>query len=383
MSERLLQLGVPAMPLEGGASGIGVYIRQQIKALSHSQDIKLTVFGFDSEREILDLDSQTRFVAVPEVYKGVTGNLFWHTSILPVQALLHRLNVLFLPAGNRRMSPEAPLGRYKVIATVHDLAPFHMPEKYGKSRTLYVTRWLPRMWRQATKIISVSDATRNDLLMHAGVDSKRISVVHNGVDHSAFQPRNKSEARQRLSGKLDLPEPFILYVARLEHPGKNHVGLLRGYARLLQQHPDLSHHLVFCGKDWNGAADIYREVKQLGLSSRVRFCGMVSDELLPYVYNASDLLAFPSLFEGFGIPAIEAMASGIPVVASNRTSLPEVVGDAGRLFDPQDERSIATALEIGLFDEDFRKAAKKNGPERAASFSWQRSTQETLRILMQ
>ncbi len=150
-----------------------------------------------------------------------------------------------------------------------------------------------------------------------------------------------------------------------------------------KQRPDLAHHLVFCGGDWIGADIIRQAVDALNLNDYVHFTGFVPAEMLKYLYSGADLFAFPSLFEGFGIPAIEAMAAGTPIVAAKRASLPEIIGDAGWLFEPTDHSSISDALEKGLFDRDFRESSARRGPLRASAFSWRKSADETVDVLKQ
>ena len=169
-----------------------------------------------------------------------------------------------------------------------------------------------------------------------------------------------------------LPRDFLLYIARLEHPGKNHVRLLEAFAELqgLAHRP---YNLVLVGGRWNGAEVIEAKVKELGMEKQVIFPGFVPDETLPLLYAAADLLVFPSLYEGFGIPLLEAMASGTPVCASNISSIPEVVGDAGLLFDPMEPTAIAVAMHRLLEDQVLRDRFIARGLARAKNFTWDRS----------
>jgi len=375
-------IGICAVPLEGGKSGIGVYIIKIVKHISQREDIRLTIFGFESERNLLEIGNRVEFVRIPEIYKGLAAGLVWHLSILPLLALVHRLDVLFLPAGNRRMSLRPPLAPYRLLATVHDLAQFYMPQKYDRLRTMYVTKLLPAMWKQADALLSVSHSTKRDLVEKIGIDASKISVVWNGVEHENFRIMPKDEARRILLQHYALPESYILYVSRLEHPGKNHVGLLRAYARLRERRPDMKQHLLFCGSDWNGAEEVHAEIMRLNLRDYVHTTGFIEQNLLPYYYCAADLMAFPSLFEGFGIPLIEAMAAGLPVVSSDRASLPEVLGEVGLTFNPEDPHEMSVVLEKGLFDDEFRRRAVSEGPKRAAGFSWKISADETAEVLM-
>jgi glycosyltransferase involved in cell wall biosynthesis len=181
---------------------------------------------------------------------------------------------------------------------------------------------------------------------------------------------------------LGIPPDFILYIARLEHPGKNHVRLLEAFARL-RADTGLPHKLVLVGSRWNGAEVIEARVRELGLTDAVILPGFVANETLPVLYAAADILVFPSLFEGFGIPLLEAMASGTPVCASDISSIPEVVGDAGLLFDPLDPAAIANALGRILGEPALRAELVARGLARAPLFSWDIAAAAVLEELRQ
>jgi glycosyltransferase involved in cell wall biosynthesis len=233
----------------------------------------------------------------------------------------------------------------------------------------YIMRVLPRMMRRLTRVISVSESTRRDLASFARVDPGRIRVIHNGADLDRFSPRDRDAAKAAVADALGLPPDFLLYIARLEHPGKNHVRLLEAFAAL-KRDTDLPHKLVLVGSRWNGAELIEAKVGELGLQSEVVFPGFVPNETLADLYAAADVFVFPSLFEGFGIPVLEAMACGTPVCASNVSSLPEVVGEAGLLFDPNEPNEIADAMRRLLTDPSLRAGLVQRGLAQAGRFTW-------------
>lgn len=373
--EHQIRVGVPAMPLDGGASGIGVYCVKLLQHLSRREDLELVVFGFECEQHLLNLGTSARFVPVPEKWMGVLPNILWHSTMLPVLCARHRVDVLWLPAGNRRMTPGVP-HVYTTLATVHDLAQFNLSNKYDVFRMYYVTRVLPLLWKATPGLVAVSQSTADDLVTHTSIEAERMAVIYNGVDSGTFLPQSPETARGRLLSTYDLPSKYMIYVARIEHPGKNHVNLLRALRLLYDQNPELPHDLVLCGKNWNGAEMVHSEIERLGLEERVHCLGFVDEAHLPDLYSASDLMVFPSLYEGFGIPIIEAMAAGIPVVSSNRASLPEVVGDVGLLFDPLDPEAIVEKIRTALLDAGFRQRAAEQGPIRAKRFSWERCADE-------
>jgi Glycosyltransferase len=220
-------------------------------------------------------------------------------------------------------------------------------------------------------IITVSENTKKDLLHFIGVDPRKVKVVYNGVDHELFKPRDKFEARRRLG--LPLDRPIILNVGS-EEPRKNIPILLNSFKELLNSNPNAL--LVRVGKR---TAQIEKLIRKLDLSGEVLYCRASQDELALY-YNAADLLCFPSYYEGFGNPPLEAMASGLPVIASNRASIPEVVGDAGILLDPFDVEGFAYWMYEMLTNEDLRARFYETGYKRSLNFSWEKCARETLEV---
>ena len=233
--------------------------------------------------------------------------------------------------------------------------------------------------RRLDRVISVSEATRRDLERYAGVEHEIIDVVYNGADLEHFKHHDKKPATQRVQQKYNINAPYILYTARLEHPGKNHVRLLEAFANLKRKR-EIPHYLVLAGSPWFGAEAIYAATHKLGISEYVIFAGFVPNEELPDLYAGADMFAFPSLFEGFGIPLLEAMASGTPVVASNVASIPEVVQDAGLLFKPTRIEEIQDAIARLAKDAELRKTLVKLGLEQSQRFSWDDSAKQVWEI---
>jgi glycosyltransferase involved in cell wall biosynthesis len=252
-----------------------------------------------------------------------------------------------------------------------------VPQKYDALRMAYIMRVLPAMMRRLDRVIAVSEATRRDLESFARVPAERIVVIHNGAEVSRFEPHQPDDAIAAMRGQLGVEGPYVLYTARLEHPGKNHVRLLEAFAELRRSQA-LPHRLVLAGGRWSGAEAIDAKVAELGLQGTVIFPGFVPNELLPALYACADLFVFPSLFEGFGIPLLEAMASGTPVCAANTSSVPEGVGDAGLLFDPTDPQAIAAAIARLLADRGLRERLVQRGLDRATHFTWDRAAAAAL-----
>jgi glycosyltransferase involved in cell wall biosynthesis len=289
----------------------------------------------------------------------------------------HNYDVMFFPAGNRRLP-----GRLScpTVGTVHDWSSLHVVGKYDAARAYYIRRVLPRLVRQLTHVITVSESSKDDIVRYAGVDPARITVIPNGVNQSAFRPFDRCDARRKVARGTGLIGPYMLYLSRIEHPGKNHVRLIRAFERFKLE-TDLPHRLVLAGSDWTRADVVHQAAQQSPYRDSIVFTGFVDTELLPALYRAADLMVFPSLYEGFGIPVAEAMASGTPVVCADRSSLPEVGGDSVRYINPDDPTSIADGMIEVLTEPAVAAALRAKGVARSRRFTWDVAAQQTAAVL--
>jgi glycosyltransferase involved in cell wall biosynthesis len=218
----------------------------------------------------------------------------------------------------------------------------------------------------------VSESTKRDLVHHYGLSPGKVDVVYNGVD-ADFRPLPPAQIAS-FRAKQGLADRFILFLGTLE-PRKNVTGLIEAYARLSPPRPPL---VLVGGKGWLYDT-VFARVEALGLSGDVHFVGYVPAEDLPLWYNAATVFVYPSLYEGFGLPPLEAMACGTPVVVSAASSLPEVVGEAGLLVDPERVEALAEAIERMIADSDLREEMRSAGLARAAGFSWEATASGTVR----
>ncbi len=264
-----------------------------------------------------------------------------------------------------------------LVVTVHDLSFVHFPETLPPAKALYL-KWLTRTSvRRAHHVIAVSESTRRDVIAWSGIPARKVSTVPNGVS-PRFRPLPPDEVRAWRE-KKGLPARFILYVGTLQ-PRKNVDTLIRAYARWRGRARTSPPPLILAGaKGWY-YEDLFRLTASLGLEEAVHFPGYIPPEELPYWYNAATLFAYPSLFEGFGLPVLEAMACGTPVVAAATSALPEVVGDGGLLLPPKDVDAWAQALASLLSDPARRDELRGRGLQRAKRFSWERTARETVAV---
>ncbi|MDH3378074.1 MAG: glycosyltransferase family 4 protein [Gammaproteobacteria bacterium] len=315
-------------------------------------------------------------VSVPEWLRNPMLNIAWHQLALPAVCGRRRFDVLFLPAASRRTPVRVPC---PTVGTVHDLTPFHMAGKYDHARMFYQTRVLPLLLKRLTRIIAISESTKRDLLEYVGVPEHRVAVVHSAADTDMFYPRNRDAAVNRVRG-YGVRAPYVIYVSRIEHPGKNHVRLIRAFESI-KASDAIPHQLVLAGADWVRADEVRHAASESPVHDHILFTGYVHGRDLPDLYCGADVLVFPSLFEGFGLPILEAMACGVPVACSNVSSMPEIAGDAAVLFDPLDVDSIAQGLLALLASEDEHASFVRKGLYRASQFSWEKTAMQTLDVI--
>lgn len=259
------------------------------------------------------------------------------------------------------------------IVTIHDVLFETHPQYFGRLfrlRSMLLMRWSAR---RAVHVFTVSDYSRGTMLQRYPVQAERVSVTHNGVDLCRFHPGPEGADLVRTLGLS--PQGYLLSVGRLE-PRKNHANLLRAYAQLGPSTVPL----VIAGQRHFSFDEVLSEIDRLGLRGRVHLLDRVGDDVLPALYRHALLFAYPTWAEGFGMPPLEAMASGVPVVTSRTTALPEVVGDAGLLVDPDDSTALAAALRRLLDEKDLRETLSNLGLAQAQRFQWQRSAQTVAQV---
>jgi glycosyltransferase involved in cell wall biosynthesis len=272
------------------------------------------------------------------------------------------------------------LGSIPVIATVHDVKYLAHPEFFtdlGRLKRRYMRFCFAQTLHRAAAVIAVSEATAQDLQRLFGVDSQRLCVIYEAAS-SQFEPA--SDGRQAAVRKeYGLKRPFILSVGE-RRPHKNHVGLIHAFA---QSHSRQAHDLAIVGQAYQDYSEPEKTAQELGVSNQVHFLTDVGSDGLVALYTAADLFVLVSLYEGFGLPILEAMACGTPVVTSSTTSSGEIAGSGGMQVNPRDTASIGDAIDQMLQNDDLRSLYAERGYERCSQFTWRRAAQETLALYNQ
>lgn len=381
---RSLRIGIDYTSAVRQRAGIGRYTRNLIWALAElDSDNLYTLFvAGGTRRDRVDKDltawpANYRIRSVPISDRWL--NILWQRFRLPlpVQWVTGRLDLFHSPDF---VLP--PVGRIPTILTVHDLSFLRVPHCFLPEFRQYLETAVARAVRRTQWILADSENTRQDLIELLAVEPERVSVLYPGVEPH-FRPMEGALELERVRIRYGLPHRFILGVGTLQ-PRKNFDGLIRAFAQLLAARghdPGFDDvYLVIVGeKGW-----MYEEVlalpQRLGVGERVRFTGFVEDADLPALYTLAEVLAFPSWYEGFGLPVLEAMACGTAVVAADNSSLPEVVGEGGLLVHAGDLQAWAEALARLLTDGDLRARLITAGREQAQHFTWEESARRLLTI---
>ena len=346
-------------------SGTENYTLRLIESLGKVDDKNRYTLYFNKLPDFFEIAKKnvsTRFIPMPYL---------WTQLRLAVECLLRPPDILFVPAHTIPLIRRPSL---KTIVTVHDLGAEFLEAYHKFPQKIYLNWSTQYVAREATKIIAVSKSTRKDLTTTLKAPASKIDVVYEGVDHSFFYPRDTKEV-ETVKMKYGLKNRYFVYVGTIQ-PRKNLARLIEAFAKLAPSKTDL----VLAGKSGWLNTEIYQAPKKFGVSDNVKFLGYVAQEDLPALYTGSVAFTLPSLYEGFGLPLIEAMACGAAVLTSNVSSLPEVSGGYALLVRPNDVNDIAYNLARLIKEEDLRWKLSAQGLEWAKNFSWEKTARETIKV---
>lgn len=378
----IIGIDVTAAVTQGG--GIGRYTRELMRALvadngdSHSYRYRL----FSARRppqlpvpEPLPQSERVTFHEAPLSARWLYRLWYRLRLPLPVQLITGHLDLFH--------SPDFVLpplrGNPPTLLTVHDLSFLHYPQTFTPALVNYLNRVVPRSVARATHVLADSQATRADLLQMWQVPPEKVTVLYSGVD-ARFRPIADQQRLQAMRRKYGLGDfPYLFSISTIQ-PRKNYQMLIQAFKPLAAHLP---HHLAIAGgKGWL-YEEVLAEVERQGLQERVHFLGFAADGDLPALYSAADLFLFPSLYEGFGLPLLEAMACGLPVLTSNSSSLPEVAGAAALQLSPHEPAAWTAAIERLLQDEQQRAQMRAAGFQQARRFTWQKAAGELRQLYHQ
>ena len=367
-----MKIGIDATPLPAQPFGAGKYIIELIRHLPlQTSAHRFVVFATPAgRRQIGELPTQNlEWVAAPDLASPL--RLVWEQIRLPALARRHGLDLLHSLHYTSPYALSCPS-----VVTFHDMTFFLFPELHTRPKRLLFPRLIRLSARRAAALIANSASTPRDAMRILGLPSDRIHVTPLGVSQ-AFRPIRDPQVLADYRSRFSLPDAFILFVGLIE-PRKNLPLLLKTHARLVERPGFPS--LVLAGKKGWGSRQVEQLIKALHLRDKVHFAGYFSDDELPIVYNLAQALVYPSTYEGFGFPPMEAMACGTPVIATDVAALAENIGPAGLLIPPLDEQALTDALQTLLNNPALQMRLSQAGIKRAAEFSWERTARLTLQI---
>jgi glycosyltransferase involved in cell wall biosynthesis len=350
-----MKIAIPAFVLDGGKSGIATYLCALVNHMPRTHEVHLFV---PKGQEEAFIHCSCALHVVHEKIQNPFGYFLWNNLVF--KHIEKDYDLVHYPC-HRRL----PLFSSRpTIATVHDIGPYFSKEKYGTLRHWYHKYLLPTRLQACNHIIAVSKSTKRDLNTHLSIPNDKISVVYSGVDRNIFRPLGQGKK-----------EPYFIYVSRIEYPNKNHVGLITAFEIFKNRNPQSRHKLIIAGADWNGADIVKKRAQESIYRTDIQFLGFVPKEKIVELYSNADLMIFPSLFEGFGLPVLEALSCGTKVIVSNTTSLKELA-EMGKLisFNPHNPMEIAYAIEAGLQEK------KRDFEPFLEHFDWNNTAKEVISI---
>ena len=371
-----MKIGINAIFLVAGeGGGIERYLRNIIKALKKlDHENEYIIFTNKDNTGTFDLGDNFTEYFTPVSARFRLMKILWEQFLLPFQVKAAGIDVLFSPGNISPLFVSCPS-----VVVIHDLIPFVRSDNFSKIE-LCALRFLLRLTaKMATRIITISRSSEREIMSQFQISSDRISVIYLACDQNFFYSQPSAEETGKLKKQYGIKGDFVLCTASTR-PYKNIDRLLLAFSILKKRHA-VKHRLVLVGASGRHHRFLLKMVADLGLNEDVVFTGFVPDKVLPALYSAASVFVYPSLYEGFGLPILEAMACGTPVVASNITSMPEVVGDAGLMFDPYDVEEMCKRIYRILSNEERRNKLIAKGKQRVREFSWEKTAMEVVNVL--
>jgi len=360
-----MRIAIDLTPVPKQMTGVGKYAQGLVKSLAE-YDRKNHYWIFIKGNQYQDFDPNKdnfHIIHLSNILYNIPIRILWEQLVLPLYLYRKKIDIL------HSIHYTTPLiTSCKCVITFHDMTFYLFPEKHTHVKRAFFHSFIPLSIKKATRLIAVSENTKSDIQERFDISLPKIDVIYETID-SIYHTLRDIDAILHIKKKYEIQDKFILYVGTLE-PRKNVLRLIQAYNRLILENK-INHQLVIAGKKGWSYQEIFNMVERLdsNVKKMVIFTGYVPEEELPLLYNAADLFVYPSLYEGFGIPPLEAMACGVPVIVSNVSSLPEVVGYAGILVDPYNVEELCQTIYKVITEKDLREVLKKKGFQRAQEFS--------------
>lgn len=370
ISNKIFRIGIDSHAVTGEGNGNSTYYKNLLLEIPKVNYNAEYVYYTGIRNTFYKEFDMIRGISIEELFlkSGIGRTLF----SLPVSSVTDNLDLL-------HVQYHTPIySKCPVVVTIHDICFEHFPEYYSKLHLLLSKYYVKWSSKTAAKIITVSNYSAMDIQKKYGIPDDKIAVIHNGVDKS-FQPIYPRTVREELKKRYNAVEGFVLFVGRTDDPRKNLLRLINAFAEL-KKNNSVKQKLILVGKIGNHTEELKKNCVDLRIADDVQFLGVIPVSEIILLMATADLFVYPSLFEGFGLPVLEAMSCGTPVVASNNTSIPEVVGDAGILVNPCDIRELVIAMQTILCDRRVAQRLSQSGINRAKTFSWEAAARKTIQV---
>ncbi len=362
-----MRIGIDARKIRD--FGIGTYIKNLLHHIpTFDTENTYIIFHYPTDREVIP--DSTNFRCVPETSPRYSIR---ELTLLPVKMAQYRLDIFHAP--HYTLPPVRPC---RGVVTIHDVIHLRFPEYLPHPAAYYYAKSL--MWlaaKSARKIITVSECSKRDIARYLHVPQEKIVVIYNGIEVND-NVTCPVKTRDAVNAHFGLSRPYLLYLGNFL-PHKNLDMLIKAYAFFKRRY-NLPHCLVLAGKNDKSRTQLERAITTEHVADDVIMTGFVADEWVPSLYANADVFVYPSIYEGFGLQALEAMAHRVPVAASNVSSLPEIVGEAAILFDPTNAENIAETLHTAVTNQQLRSDLIEKGIERLTHFSWSDMAQQTVNV---
>ena len=370
-----MKFGIDTFACDGGKSAIGVYLTNILRRIPPSGEF-FELFGWEYDRYTYS-EAAPHMEFIPQCsINGRIANSLWHIAKYTKFARIRAWNACFFPAAHRIVPAKTPC---PTVGVVHDI--WWQIENLIIAKTAFYKFFLGAL-KKLDRVIAVSNWVKQELIDFIGIKENRIEVVPNGIDYDAFYPRPRGEESVVLIQPFSFRRPYVLYASRLEHPKKNHVKLIEAFG-IFKARTKYPHRLVLAGQDSRGAESVKRAAEESPYRNDIFFTGHFPSTSLPELYSGADIVVVPSLYEGFGMGVLEAMASGVPVACARAGSLPETAEHAALYFEPNNAEDIADRMVTLTANRDVHRECQRLGLEQARKFSWDVCAKRTLEIIQE
>ncbi len=367
-----MRIGIDATSIPSQRGGVGFYIVNLISTLLEiDRENKYFIFMKKGDLSEIKDKANDRFIEVNITSR--LARLTWEQTILPTMINRYKIDVFHSPHYTVPFR-----AKVKKVVTFHDMTFFSHPEYHLKLKVQFFRRIIPRAAKMADQIISNSKNTKNEIIKFLNVDGQKITVTHFAIDKNRYKPIPKGQVKEQIKKKYDIKDEYILFVGTLE-PRKNIASLVNNFFRLKENGLFPGKLVLAGGKGW-GFSEIQKIIKDHHFGKDVLLVGYVPEDDLPFLFNGATVFVYPSYYEGFGIPPLEAIACGTPTITSNISSIPEIMGEAAVLINPQRSDRLYQSLSSLVQNKAERERLRKAGLQRAEHFTWEKTARETLEV---